>query len=94
MDIEGAEKIVVLDIVSVLDKVDNFFVEYHDFENEKRNLGEILHILEMKGFQYYLYPVSKPLKQPFMHMASRENSIFQVNIFAKRYCHLRPFGVQ
>jgi hypothetical protein len=83
MDIEGAEKILVPDIVSVLDKVDNFFSNI--MTSKMRNeLGEMLHMLKSKGFQYYLSPVSKLPDRPFAYLANDKNLFFQVNVFAKR----------
>ncbi len=54
LDIEGAELPVLLDIQDELYKVKNLFVEYHSYKNKKQQLSVLLHLLEQKGFRYFI----------------------------------------
>ena len=52
IDIEGAEKEVLIDCKDQLSKVKYLSFEYHSKVGEIANLGEILHILENLNFKY------------------------------------------
>ncbi len=83
MDIEGAEREVLDDCKSVLHKVKNIFVEYHDYFEQPQYLSNICSILESHGFRYY---VSSPhLKRlPMQSSGKTQGMDLQLNIFAHR----------
>jgi len=54
MDIEGSEFLVIQDCESILNQIDNIFIEYHSMTNEEQKLDDLLHILKMNGFRYHL----------------------------------------
>lgn len=67
MDIEGAEYIVIEDCESILDQIDNIFIEYHSMINEEQKLDELLLILKRNGFRYHLSQ-SFSRNKPFVDM--------------------------
>ncbi len=83
IDIEGAEYEVLKDCQDSLKNVENIFVEYHSWNNSKQRLSEILNILEMNGFRYYIENISKR-KHPFIKNNRDANMDLQLNIFGYR----------
>ena len=82
MDIEGAEYAVLKDCEKCLKKVKNIFVEFHSFINDEQKLSEILKILELNGFRYYIKSVDDRLK-PLINRINKSNPDMdlQLNIF-------------
>lgn len=83
MDIEGAEADIIIDCRDVLYKSENIFVEYHSWNNEAQRLDEILRIMTMNQFRYYIAPVGSR-QSPFINKGSNEKMDLQLNIFAFR----------
>lgn len=81
MDIEGAENDVLPHIKSALYKIDKLFIEYHSFNNEEQRLDEILVLLRMNKFRYYIRHVNNR-KSPFIDIAGDKDMDMQLNIFA------------
>lgn len=82
MDIEGAEYEVIKDCRNDLKHVDNIFIEYHSYPNQKQNLGEILEILTENGFRYFINSqVDRP--KPLVNHRYKNNDLMdlQLNIF-------------
>lgn len=80
IDIEGAEYEVLKDCMDSLSNVKNIFVEYHSWNSSAQKLSEILKVLEMNNFRYYIEGISKR-KQPFINHAKEQNMDLQLNIF-------------
>jgi adenylosuccinate synthase len=80
IDIEGAEYEVLKDCANSLSNVKNIFVEYHSWNSSTQKLSEILEVLEMNNFRYYIEDLSKR-KQPFINHAKEKNMDLQLNIF-------------
>ncbi|KAF5308403.1 hypothetical protein FQR65_LT18160 [Abscondita terminalis] len=80
IDIEGAEYEVLKDCNEELSRVENIFIEYHSFSNTEQYLSEILDILEVNGFRYYIESLSKR-NNPFINKASSLKMDLQLNIF-------------
>ena len=80
MDIEGHELDVLQSCAKNLHNVCNIFIEYHSFKNKKQNLSQILRLLEINGFRYFL-DSAKPRNRPFTY-SSNELMDLQVNIHA------------
>lgn len=80
LDIEGAEYEVLKDCANSLSNVRNIFVEYHSWNNSPQKLSEILEILELNSFRYYLENISIR-KNPFINFAKDQNMDLQLNIF-------------
>ncbi|MEC4891514.1 MAG: FkbM family methyltransferase [Oscillatoria sp. PMC 1050.18] len=86
LDIEGAETEVVQDCQDLLRNIDNLFVEYHSFVNERQSVDIILKILSEAGFRIHIHPsVISP--QPFYHRDICLGMDLQLNIFAFREKH-------
>lgn len=81
MDIEGAEKQVIIDCGGSLKKINNLFIEYHDFENITQDLDKILNTLSQNGFQYHILNAHSGAN-PFSVFEKKKN--LQLNIFAKQ----------
>jgi FkbM family methyltransferase len=83
MDIEGAETAVIADCQDSLQKVRNFFIEYHSFCDQKQGLTDILAVLTRNRFRYHIQPV-ETRKHPFVNRTGRNNAQMdmQLNIFA------------
>lgn len=58
MDIEGTELEVLKDCSNSLYNVKNIFIEYHSYASNKQNLSDILNILEMNNFRYFIKTVN------------------------------------
>ncbi len=65
IDIEGAENEVIFDIKGHLDNVNKLFLEYHGIIGETQNLGNILNLLTVNGFQYYIRLAGETICYPF-----------------------------
>lgn len=79
MDIEGAETDVLLDCADRLDRVENLFVEYHDFVGRPQRLHELLGLLIKSGFRITLLTEMEP-PQPLFHRPVYKGMDFQVSI--------------
>ena len=86
MDIEGAETEVLLDCGDELKRAENIFIEYHAFVSEQQRLDEILNLLTILGFRYFIKPEADR-KMPFINKFNKNNPVMdlQLNIFAYRY---------
>lgn len=84
IDIEGAEFKVLNNCKDLLVNVENLFVEYHSFENDSQNLGEILMILKSAGFRYYLSSIGVKSQMPLIERNQYIGMDNQMNIFAYR----------
>lgn len=80
MDIEGAESEVIKDCADSLGNVKNVFIEYHSFKNREQDLDEILRILRINGFRYFMETINKPAN-PFIQINNADPMDLQVNIF-------------
>lgn len=80
IDIEGAEYEVLKDCANSLSNVKKIFVEYHSWNSSSQKLSEILKVLEINNFRYYIDNISKR-KQPFINHAKEQNMDLQLNIF-------------
>ncbi len=87
IDIEGAEAEVLFDCSGQLQKIENLFIEYHAFRNQKQTLGNILSILTENGFRYFIKPVTER-DQPFINKGDNLTMDLQVNIFATKINNL------
>jgi FkbM family methyltransferase len=81
MDIEGAEYDVILDCNESLRKAKYLFIEYHSWINQSQKLDEILEVLRINNFRYYLENVSSKIKTPFISKIKGDMDL-QVNIWA------------
>jgi len=83
MDIEGAESDVISDCLDSLANVQNFFIEYHSFNNQKQRLADILAVLTKNKFRFFIHPV-EIRKHPFINKNNKNNTSMdmQLNIFA------------
>ncbi|UCH65664.1 MAG: FkbM family methyltransferase, partial [Ignavibacterium sp.] len=86
IDIEGAENEVIIDCKDSLSKVKNIFIEYHSYTNSKQKFSEILRVLEVNNFRYF---VNSPLsrRQPLINRHYKSNAAMdlQLNIFGYRH---------
>lgn len=82
LDIEGAESVVLEDCKDLLINVENLFVEYHSFNNNKQTLNQILSIISNAGFRYYIQSIGVSSKSPFVFRNSNLNIDLQLNIYA------------
>lgn len=80
MDIEGAEATVLPDLAGVLHKVRHIFVEYHSWSKESQKLNEILSILSVGGFRYYVQTIGSR-HTPFINTDQHLPMDLQLNIF-------------
>ncbi len=81
MDIEGAEFQVVADCLIGLQKVDNFFLEYHGKVDETKQLYTLLQQVESIGFNVYIKMAADHLKSPFYQKHTGTPYDVQLNIF-------------
>jgi len=58
MDIKCAEYNVIVDCNESLCKVKYLFIEYHSWFNQSQKLDEILEVLRINNFRYYLENIS------------------------------------
>lgn len=83
IDIEGPEIEVLSDCASVLNNVENIFVEYHCNKGEEQRLDSLLKILSDSGFRYYIRQAYENLVQPYIQKHGEYMDI-QLNIFGFR----------
>jgi FkbM family methyltransferase len=83
IDIEGAEYEVLKDIKDNLNKVNNLFLEYHAYANQKQNLQDILSWLSDAGFRYHIKSAWENQKHPFVEQR-RTGWDMQLNIYCYR----------
>jgi FkbM family methyltransferase len=81
MDIEGAEFDVVKDCTTELQKVQNFFLEYHGNSNETEKLITLLDIVKQAGFMVYIKMAADTLDNPFVQQTTGTPFDVQLNIF-------------
>lgn len=82
IDIEGAEYAVLKDCSDSLSKVKNLFVEYHGTYAEMYKLNEILDILVLNKFKYYIKEGSPVYSKPFWDRNKTGDYDIILNIFA------------
>ncbi|MFC1613121.1 FkbM family methyltransferase [Patescibacteria group bacterium] len=82
IDIEGAEYAVIENCKNYLYNVSHLFIEYHSFINKSQNLDEILKILSINGFRYYIDYSGGALSSPFIQRKNNLGMDLQLNIFA------------
>jgi len=83
LDIEGAEEAVVADCAETLARAANIFIEYHSFKDRPQGLGDILAVLHLAGFRYYVENIRKR-RHPFLYDDPVEAMDLQLNIYARR----------
>lgn len=82
IDIEGAET-EVLHAAKKLHLVNQIFVEYHSFKDTDQSLSELLEILRINGFRYYIHTIFTP-RQPFLEQKLNHGMDMQLGISATR----------
>jgi FkbM family methyltransferase len=83
LDIEGAEFKVLKDCSSSLNNIKYIFLEYHSHITEEQRLDEVLNILKLNGFRYYIKEAFLP-KNPFIKTEDLAGMDLQLNIFCKK----------
>jgi len=83
LDIEGAEYRVIKDCIDELKNVQNFFIEYHGYFDNTKELNELFDILIQSGFMYYIKEADNIYANPF-YITKRRTFDLQLNIFAFR----------
>jgi FkbM family methyltransferase len=82
IDIEGAETDVLKDCEDSLSNVKNIFIEYHSFINNTQALNEILDVLSINKFRYF---IKQPLdrEKPFINKINKNSPEIdlQLNIY-------------
>jgi hypothetical protein len=63
--------------------VQNIFVEYHDFTNEKQYLSQVTSLLESNGFRYFVLN-AQDRKFPMQSESKTGTMDLQLNIFAQK----------
>jgi FkbM family methyltransferase len=82
IDIEGAEHAVLKDCSDNLINVKNLFVEYHGIYSESYKLNDILNILVLNNFKYYIKEGSPVYAKPFWQKEKVGDYDIILNIFA------------
>jgi FkbM family methyltransferase len=82
IDIEGAEHAVLKDCSDQLVNVKNLFVEYHGTYSEMHKLNEILDILLLNKFKYYIKEGGPVYAKPFWDREKTGEYDIILNIFA------------
>ena len=82
IDIEGAEVDLLNHCQNSLNHVLNVFIEYHSFEGEFQKLHQILEILSLNKFKYFIDSPTKPIKP--LYPKVRNKMDMQINIFATK----------
>jgi len=82
MDIEGAETDVLCGSQN-LGNVDQLFIEYHSFIEEKQKLGDLLSTLTKFNFRFYIH-TQFCSKKPLLEKKTQLGMDLQLNIFAIR----------
>jgi len=81
MDIEGAEYEVLNSIAHKLHLVERIFVEYHSFSKQTQHLDDILTILKVAGFRYYIEHTGIRSDEPYIKRSEDHGMDMQVNIY-------------
>lgn len=81
LDIEGAETVVLKDIVKNLQKVERIFVEYHSYVEQEQSLNEIINILTQANFRLYISSPGISSKSPFVGLKVYKGMDMQLNIY-------------
>jgi FkbM family methyltransferase len=81
LDIEGAEKTVLLQPGIDLSNVDNLFIEYHGKAEETAILRKTIQLVENFGFKMYIKMASDHLSSPFYLKTTGNTYDVQLNIF-------------
>jgi FkbM family methyltransferase len=81
LDIEGAEKTVLLEEGISFHNVDNLFIEYHGKADETVKLRKIIQLVENSGFKVYIKMAADHLSSPFYHKSTGYSYDVQLNIF-------------
>jgi FkbM family methyltransferase len=84
LDIEGAEYKVLKDIQNELHFVKNLFIEYHGSFDQNKELIEILNILNISDFKFYIKEAANIFPSPFTAKPNKGNYDVQLNIFCSR----------
>lgn len=82
IDIEGAEIEVITHIKNQLPKIQYLFIEYHSVSTTAQRLGDLLSLLQQKGFRYYIEDLHKKQK-PMLSTVSTAIFDLQLNIYAR-----------
>lgn len=83
LDVEGAETEVLVECQNKLENVENLFVEYHSFVNNKQTIHTIIEILTKAQFNLHFHTPMKSM-QPFFCRKVFKGMDMQINIFAYR----------
>ena len=83
LDIEGAEREVLLDCAGSLTNVDHLFVEYHGYPGEQQGLADILRVIQAAGFRYHIKDAYL-VEHPFVEARRDGHMPLQLNIFAHK----------
>lgn len=81
LDIEGAEKTVLLESGLNLSHVKNLFIEYHGKAEETATLRKILQLVEKTGYKTYIKMAADHLSSPFYQKSTNSSWEVQLNIF-------------
>lgn len=81
LDIEGAEKTILLEKGINLNHVNNLFIEYHGKAEETATLRKIIQLVEDCGFNTYIKMASDYLSSPFYQKSAGSTWDVQLNIF-------------
>lgn len=84
LDIEGAETRVLQECKEYLVNVENIYIEYHSFADEKQTLSDILSILVESGFRYYIDRTGVKSHHPFEKINQSYGFDNQLHIFGYR----------
>jgi FkbM family methyltransferase len=89
IDIEGAEREVLLDCAGSLGNVEYLFVEYHDDPEEPQGLGDVLRVIHAAGFHYHIKDAYF-IEHPFIEAWRSGRIPLQLNIFAYKHGRAIP----
>lgn len=84
IDIEGAELEALESCKNKLHFVENLFIEYHSFVNQKQKLDKIIQILLDQNFKLYINSPGFSSAQPFISRNIYRGMDMQLNIYAYR----------
>jgi len=84
IDIEGAEKEVIVDCADRLCNVKQIFVEYHSAPGKEQDLDTILRILRTNGFRYFIQQATIDNQMPFVEIKELFGYDNLLNIYAIR----------
>lgn len=80
IDIEGAEYRVLKDCKEEIKDIDFVFIEYHSMYGKRKNLHEILQIIDNAGFDYHIKE-AHTTKYPFIKRELNYGMDLQLNLF-------------